>query len=268
MSPLRAVGSRAHIAGNLMSAVYYPEVDLTWPLQRRLVNACLQVCIGFILLTEEGMRDDTGEPKTKGNLHGFGRTFGVREVSPELTPVERIKQVFLQFEFAVKLMNYFELKKVDKQEFDTDTIVLLDQGSISFRNNAFQSYNDLILAAQNSYQITLGATAITLDDSLDEAGIKHDASDSSPRGQLRKLVYMIRCAFAHDMLTPRWCVNSTNVCVLDVKLASQTLRVDLANLNGKLFDNQDIGGVIAYLEIKDAVLRLITEAEVSNKDNR
>ena len=114
------------------------------------------------------MCDDTNEPRTRGDLHGFGRAFEVREVSPELTPVERIKQVFLQFEFAVKLMNYFDLEKVDKQEFDTDTVVLLDQGSISFRDNAFNSYNDLILAAQSNYQITLGATAITLDDSLEK----------------------------------------------------------------------------------------------------
>ena len=111
------------------------------------------------------------------------------------TPVERINQAFLQFEFAVKLMNYFELRKVDNQVFDTATVVLLDRGSISLHDNTFNSYDDLILAARNNYQITLGATAITLDNSLDEAGNKHDASDTSPRGQLRKLVYMIRCAF-------------------------------------------------------------------------
>lgn len=207
----------------------------------------------------EEKRDDTNEPKTKGDLHGFGRTYEVREVSPELTPVERINQAFLHFEFAVKLMNYFELQKVDKQAFDTATVVLLDRGSISLHDNTFNSYDDLILAARNNYQITLGATAITLDSSLDEARIKHDASDTSPRGQLRKLVYMIRCAFAHDMLTPRWCVTPKNVCVLDVKLANQTLLVDLANLNGKPFDDQDIGGISAYFQIKDAVLKLVAE---------
>jgi hypothetical protein len=70
---------------------------------------------------------------------------------------------------------------------------------------------------------------------------------------------MIRNAFAHDMLRPHWYVTSKNVCVLDVKLASQTLRVDLADLNGKPFNDQDIGGISAYFQIKDEVLKLVGE---------
>ena len=130
---------------------------------------CLHDSIRFILRSEEGKSDDTNKSKIKIDLGGFARILEVREVSSELAPVKRINQVFLQFEFAVKLMNYFECQKVDKQVFDTDTVVLLDRGSISFHDNTFNSYDDLILGAQNNYLITLGATAITLDSSLDEA---------------------------------------------------------------------------------------------------
>ena len=90
-----------------------------------------------------------------------------------MDPITRLDQAFLQFSFAVKLLNYVEQRKLNKDEFDTDTIVLLPEGSIRFRENTFHSYEDLIDAATNNYLITLGASAISMDLSMREAGLTH-----------------------------------------------------------------------------------------------
>lgn len=179
-----------------------------------------------------------------------------------LNPTERTKQAFLQLEFAIKLMSYVELNKVDKATFDTDTVVLLSRDSLSFSESSFNSYDDLILAAQNNYQIALGFSAITLESALQDAGLHNNPSDVSPRGQLRTLVYMIRNAFAHDMMIPRWDVKPKYQRVLNVTLASHTVCVDLRVLNGKPFDDGDIGGIGTYYEIRDAVLNLVTAARI------
>jgi hypothetical protein len=185
----------------------------------------------------------------------------LREVSVELTPVERINQAFLQLEFAVKLMCYFELKQVDKRTFDTATHVHLDSGSLNFSDNSFKTYDDLILAAQNNYQIALGFSAIVLESGLQDAGLNNNPTDVSPQGQLRTLVYMIRNAFAHDMMMPRWRVDERYRRLFDLQLPTLPLQVDLSELDGRSFDDQAIGGISRYFEIKDGVLRLIAEAK-------
>lgn len=174
-----------------------------------------------------------------------------------MDPVERIDQAFLQLEFAIKLMNYIELKKLNKNEFDTNTIILLDGEALRFNHNSFNSYEDIILAAQNNYVNSLGLSAIALEKSLQDAGIRNDPKDMSNEGQLRKLVYMIRCAFAHDMMTPHWDIKRKNTIMLEVNTGKRKISVDLNQLDGKPFDDKNIGGMGSYYEIKDAVKELI-----------
>src|ERR1017187_753845 len=178
-----------------------------------------------------------------------------------ITPVVRINQAFLQLEFAVKLMCYVELEKLDKRTFDTDTLVLLEDGNLNFHDNSFNTYDDLILAAQNNYQIALGFSAIALESGLQDAGLNNNPKDMSPEGQLRTLVYMIRNAFAHDMMMPRWRVDERYRRLLDIQLSTRLLQVSLSELDGRPFDAKAIGSMSGYFEIKDAVLRLVAKSK-------
>lgn len=157
-------------------------------------------------------------------------------------------------------MTYFELNKIDKKEFDRDTTILLENGSMVFGDDTFHTYDDLILAAQNNYMITLGFSAIVLDSSLQKAGIKNAPNDHSDIGQLRSLVYMIRCAFAHDMMYPYWNVKGPYQRQIKLNLKDKNLMVDLTALDNKIFDVSHIGGIKGYTAIKEEVLKIIKMA--------
>jgi len=157
-------------------------------------------------------------------------------------------------------MCYVELKKLDKRDFDTDTLIHLEDDSLNFPDNSFNTYDDLIRAAQNNYQIALGFSAIALESGLQDAGLNNNPTDMSPQGQLRTLVYMIRNAFAHDMMIPCWRVNDRYKRTLDIQLSTRPLQVNLSELDGRPFGDRAIGGISRYFEIKDAVLRLVAEA--------
>ncbi len=174
--------------------------------------------------------------------------------------IENINQAFLQLEFSIKLLTYFGNKKIDKDEFDIHINYPGKIISLNFPSNSFKTYDDLIIAAENSYGITFGFTSIVLDDALQSIGIKCDPSDHTPNGMLRTLVYMIRCAYAHNMMYPKWEVRGNYAHPLRIVLQYETLELDLSQKNGQPFVINDIGGLSNYLEIKDKICQLISEA--------
>ena len=67
------------------------------------------------------------------------------------------------------------------------------------------------------------------------------------------LVYMIRCAFAHDIMRPCWKVKPKYSRVLELEIDGCKQKIDLPALNGKVFEDSQIGGINFYLKVKDAV---------------
>lgn len=176
-------------------------------------------------------------------------------MKPEI--LENIEQAFLQLAFSIKLLTFFELRKIDKDEFDTDLIILGERGNIGYRHGTFKTYDDLICGATNNFNLTLGFTAITLESSLQAAKIPNNPNDSSSNGMLRTLIYMIRCAYAHDLMHPRWNVKGQYYQKLRIELHSKTIELDLSEKNGQPFDIKDIGGHEIYFQIKAKICRLI-----------
>ena len=173
--------------------------------------------------------------------------------------INNIEQSFLQLEFSVKLLAYFETEKVDKDEFDTEISWPGKLINLIFPHNSYKTYNDLILAAENSYSITLGFTSIVLNDALQNIGIKCNPSDDSPNGMLRTLVYMIRCAYAHNMMYPKWEIKPKYAYSLEIAIEPEPLKLDLSQKNGQPFKIADIGDLDNYLKIKEKVCQLIAE---------
>lgn len=174
--------------------------------------------------------------------------------------LETIDQVFLQFEFNLKVMAYFELNKVDKNDFDTDLTILDDKNNIVYPNSSFHTYDDLILAAQNNVSMCFGVTAITLDTALADAGIDRNPDDLSEKGCLRTIIYMVRCAFAHNMMEPKWEVRGNYNKSIELNLNNIRLLIDLPQLNGKVFEYNDIGGTDNWLTIKELTKKIIADS--------
>src|SRR3989339_823373 len=133
--------------------------------------------------------------------------------------ISDINQAFLHLEFTIKLLTYMKRRIIDKDEFDT---------------------------------------AIVIDTSLQSVGKKHDLKNQSSEGMLRNLIYMIRCAYAHDMMHPKWKVGSNYPQLLEIQLQSDILRLDLSTKHKKSFNIEDIGGYENYFEIKDLICKMIS----------
>jgi len=171
--------------------------------------------------------------------------------------LKNINQAFLQLEFSLKLLTHFELVKVNKDEFDTNVRIRGKYINLDIPHNRFNTYNDLVIAADNTCSITLGFTSIVLDDSLQSAGFSHKPQDKSTDGLVRTLIYLIRCAYAHNMMYPIWEIKTKYIYKIEIPLKYEVIELDLSQKNGKPFHINDIGGFQNYLEIKDKVINLI-----------
>ena len=171
-----------------------------------------------------------------------------------VSPQKRIKWAFLQLEFSIKLYRLFESREIDKESFDREMWVSSPEGRLFFAQSSFNTYEDLILASQNVYSVSLGLSVIALETACVDAGIRNDPLDRTPKGELRSFVYMLRCAFAHDLMFPKWEARSSYARVFNLDLGILSRVVDVAALNGSHLELSDFGGMLTYLAIKDMVL--------------
>jgi hypothetical protein len=174
--------------------------------------------------------------------------------------IQDVEIGFRQLEFAIKLLSYIELGKINPAEFDTDHLVRLGTGNLHFPSVNFQSNDALVRAAQVNVVIAFSATTLVLDQAFDAIGIKPDFRATDDDGKLRLLVYMVRCAYAHGFANPRWHVTNKNAGVLAVNVEGQTIRLDLPHLHGKVFEIEQIGGYENWYRIGNASRRLFSVA--------
>lgn len=171
--------------------------------------------------------------------------------------LEDIEHAFKQLEFSIKLMCYCELGNIDPKEFDTDVTILLENENVSFPSGWFQNKESIEKAAQIGVSIAFGVTAIVLDAALDVAGIQRNPSSNLEADVLRSLVYMVRCAFAHNSAMPSWEVRGAYLRPMSLIVNGEALNIDLSRLHGQAFEYEHIGGFANWLYIRSSVERVV-----------
>ncbi len=165
---------------------------------------------------------------------------------------------FRQLEFTIKLLSFCELGNIKPSDFDTDHIVLLGNERLNFPRGKFNDLESIEKAAGTSVLIAFSATALVLDEAFQAAGMKPNLDVVGNDGQLRALIYMVRCAYAHGIGTPRWEVREKYRRTLSVYLGSTTISIDLRTLHGQDFVIDQLGGYANWYRIRDAALGLLT----------
>ena len=168
-----------------------------------------------------------------------------------------VKISFLQVEFSIKLLSYCKLEKINPADFDTNHIVHLEQGDLSFPPRHFRRLEDIISAASVTVSSALGTSVLTLDKAWEIAGIYPDLQSADERVKLRTLVYMVRCAYAHGVADPKWKVRGDFRQVLKVDLPSVSLTLDLRELDGQGFNFDVLGGHAQWFDICNASIAFI-----------
>ena len=165
---------------------------------------------------------------------------------------------FRQLEFAIKLLSFCELGNIKPSDFDTDHIVLLGNERLNFPRGKFNDLESIEKAAGTSVLIAFSATALVLDEAFEAAGMRPDADAVGNDGQLRALIFMVRCAYAHGIGTPRWEVRGKYCRTFSVNLGGTAISLDLRTLHGQDFVVDQLGGYANWYRIRDAALRLLT----------
>jgi hypothetical protein len=172
--------------------------------------------------------------------------------------IEDVEIGFRQLEFAIKLLSYIELGKINPAEFDTDHLVRLGTGYLHFPSVNFQSEDALIRAASINVIMAFSATTLVLDQAFDAIGMKYNFQATDDAGKLRLLVYMVRCAYAHGVAHPLWNVTNKNAGIPTINVEGQTITLDLPRLHGQVFDVSQIGGYENWYRIRNAAQRVFS----------
>lgn len=164
----------------------------------------------------------------------------------------------MQLEFAIKLMCYCELGHVEKMKFDTYVTILLEKENIGFPQGSFDSDQKIISASQINVGICFGVSAIVLDAAFDAAVVSRDPKQCNPNTDLRTLVYMVRCAFAHNPAMPVWEVRGDFARTLNLSLEGRSISLNMALLHGTEFSYDHIGGLATWFKVKNASAAILS----------
>lgn len=173
-----------------------------------------------------------------------------------MTPVQLalvdVGHAFQVLEFAIKLLCHCELGHLDRASFDADVLLRFPNENLDFPSGTFDSNESVVLAAKLNVSICFGVTALALNAAYDEAGITNRPTSRDPSDELRTLVYMVRCAFAHNPANPCWNAKGDFARVLTLSVCDPALNIDLAALHNRPFDYADIGGFPNWMKIRVA----------------
>lgn len=175
--------------------------------------------------------------------------------------LDDVNYAFRHLEFAIRLMCYCESGHLDLPNLDTDVSILFERENVGFPSGTFSTIETVIPAAQALVGMAFGTSAMVLEAAFQVAGLKNDPNSRQPRDELRTLVYMVRCAFAHNPALPLWEVRGQYARMISIPVDGVALSIDLASLHGRPFEYGHIGGFASWLRIRTASEALIRDAQ-------
>ena len=169
-----------------------------------------------------------------------------------------LKSPFDNWNSRLSCSRFASWGNIKPSDFDTDHVVFLGNERLDFTRGKFNDPDSIIKAAGTGVLIAFSASVFVMDEAFQAAGMKPDPDAAGNDGQLRTLIFMVRCAYAHGLGTPRWEVRGKYCRTLNVNLGSAAISLDLRTLHGQDFDVGQLGGYANWYRIREAALRLLT----------
>ena len=165
------------------------------------------------------------------------------------TPEDQINNAIGIFTLALRLHCSVRSDRIGPAHFIGP--IKINTGGIGVNVRA-QDYTpqELNTVSYNLFIASMGVVAGAIDRALDELFGPKDSKDKSDVGSLRAIIYMIRCAFAHDPLNPRWCCSGKyqNIYSMEFKELG-LIQFDGKTCNGLRFTMGDFGGLEAFVQM-------------------
>lgn len=182
----------------------------------------------------------------------------INDVSQDLEyAMHDVEHAFRLLEFSIRVLNYFELGKVDLHLFGLKTIIQLDEENVTFNDGYFSSDENAELTAKIAVSANFGTSAIVLDNLFEATGFNRTPASNDEFYLLWTLIYAVRNAFAHGVANPRWIIKGKYRREIEISIAGRNTVINLSALEGHEFDYSHIGGLAKWFQIKDRALTLV-----------
>lgn len=166
------------------------------------------------------------------------------------TSANKIATAQATFELAIRLNAEVVAGRITSEIFKHQ--VTVHTGGPGLALPAFPQGTELDLkhGIENIVLIALGASALTLDETLDEVFGKVRADTDPSRKGIRVLVNQLRNAFAHNPWRARWVVYEQYRDTYPITLEDgSTFTFDSRQLNGQQIKPEDVGGLEFWVKV-------------------
>ena len=175
------------------------------------------------------------------------------------TPANKIATAQAVLGLACRLNAEIVAGRISKEIFTRD--VHIYTGSTGLVLPAFPegTDEDLKLGAQNIVLIALSATALALDESLDEVFGKLSVDTDPKRTGMRIMVNQLRNAFAHNPWRPKWVLfkQYRRQYLIELDDGSQ-FNFDARSLDGDSVKPEQVGGLEFWIKLLQHCEKLVS----------
>ena len=166
------------------------------------------------------------------------------------TPRTRIATAQATFSLAIRLNAEVLAGRLRSTIYQREVVIITGGPGLLLPRDYRATRQDLYDGSQNLVLMALGASALVLDETLDDVFGKPTDDPDPERQGLRIMVNQLRNAFAHNPWRPKWLVRSKYRAVHPVSLGGKRLLdFDATALDGKGIKPEDIGGLEAWVKV-------------------
>jgi len=175
------------------------------------------------------------------------------------TPANKIATAQATFQLAIRLNAEVIAGRITSEIYAREVTVYTGGPGLKLRPHAEPAADELERGISNIVLIALSASALTVDETLDEVFGKVPAdSDAALRG-IRVMVNQLRNAFAHNPWRPRWVVYPKYRGIYPIKLDDGSMfTFDSTQLDGQQVKPEDVGGLEFWVKLRRHCEGLVT----------
>jgi len=166
------------------------------------------------------------------------------------TPRTRIATAQATLGLAIRLNSEVVAGRIRATIYQREVVIVTGGAGLLLPPDYRATKQDLQDGTQNLVVMALGASALTLDETLDDVFGKPDSDLEPTRQGLRIMVNQLRNAFAHNPWRARWVIWPKFQKVHSVLLGGQApFEFDATRLNGAGVKPEDVGGFEYWIKV-------------------
>ncbi|CAN5467116.1 hypothetical protein BH11PSE11_BH11PSE11_04330 [soil metagenome] len=175
------------------------------------------------------------------------------------TPANKIATAQATLGLAVRLNAEVVAGRITSEIYSKDVTVHTGGSGLHLPAFPQATPQDLENGIFNILLIALSASALTIDETLEEVFGKAATDTDATRKGIRIMVNQLRNAFAHNPWRPRWLVFAKYRGVYPIALDDGSqFNFDATNLDGQQVKPEDVGGLEFWVKLLQHCERLVT----------